>query len=141
MLEAGVKKERKDLGNSRIRSLFSGQSFRTIILSALLLFLVIAALTVMKSARDALVLTQFPGESLPYFMVVTTLVIGVVVALQLKLNEKLSVCRVLAGALLFFAIGTFALRFGTRAGWWAAVRFFTFGLGFSARRFPCSGGP
>ncbi len=139
MLEAGVKKERKDLGNSRIRSLFSGQSFRTIILSALLLFLVIAALTVMKSARDALVLTQFPGESLPYFMVVTTLVIGVVVALQLKLNEKLSVCRVLAGALLFFAIGTFALRFGTRAGWWAAVPLFYVWVGLFGTQIPMLG--
>ncbi|RPJ86549.1 MAG: hypothetical protein EHM18_05660 [Acidobacteria bacterium] len=90
-------------------------------MSTFLLFLVITPFVVLKSARDALVLTEFSGASLPYFMVVTTLLVAVLTGVQLRLNERLAVGTVLAGGLLFYAVGTFALHLAVRSGWSLAV--------------------
>ena len=46
---------------------------RTVTVSALLLFAVIAALVVLKSARDALFLSVFPAATLPYLLVLNAL--------------------------------------------------------------------
>ncbi|RPI27432.1 MAG: hypothetical protein EHM61_08460 [Acidobacteria bacterium] len=119
-----------------MRSWLFGQSPRIIILSALLLFLVITSFVVMKSARDALVLTQFSGETLPYFMVATTLLVGLMVAVQLRLNESLSVCSVLAGGLVFYAAGTFLLHVGVHGHWPFAVPIFYGWVGLFGTQIP-----
>jgi len=109
------------LGAFSLRSWLFGASSRTVILSTFLLFLVIAPFVALKSARDALVLSQFLGASLPYFMVITTLLVGLLTGLQVRLNERLAVSTVLAGGLLFYAAGTFALNLAVSFGWSLAV--------------------
>jgi len=109
------------LGAFSLRSWLFGASSRTVILSTFLLFLVIAPFVALKSARDALILSQFSGASLPYFMVITTLLVGLLTGLQVRLNERLAVSTVLAGGLLFYAAGTFALNLAVSFGWSLAV--------------------
>ncbi len=109
------------MGVSRIWSWLFGPSYRIVILSTFLLFLVITPFVVLKSARDAFVLTQFSGSTLPYFMVITTLLVGLFTGVQLRLNERLAVSTVLAGGLLFYATGTFALNLAVTHGWSLAV--------------------
>ncbi len=105
------------MGFLRLRSWLFGPSFRVVFLSTFLLFLVITPFVVLKSARDALVLTQFSGSTLPYFMVITTLLVALLTGMQVRLNERLAVSTVLAGGLVFYAAGTFALNIAVTTEW------------------------
>jgi ATP/ADP translocase len=94
----------------------SAQNNRVTWLAATLLFLVIAAFIVLKSARDALVLSEYSAQALPYFMVLTTLAVGLLVAGYLRFQTRLSLCRAFGISLIGFSLGTMALWAGIVQG-------------------------
>jgi ATP:ADP antiporter, AAA family len=85
-------------------------------IAATLLFFVIAAFIVLKSARDALILSEYSAQALPYFMVLTTLAVGLLVAVYLRFQTRLSLCRAAGISLIVFSLGTMALWAGIIQG-------------------------
>ncbi len=79
---------------------------RTAIPSAALLFAVIAAFIVLKSARDALFLGVFPAASLPYLLVLNALTSAAVAAAYVRLTASSSASRNIHASLAaFFGCG------------------------------------
>ncbi len=97
-------------------NLWKAEERKTVILSAFLVFLIIAAFVVLKSARDALVLSKYPARTLPYFMVTTTLTAGLVVATYLRLYAALTLGRAVGVSLVAFAAGTLLFWLGITLG-------------------------
>jgi AAA family ATP:ADP antiporter len=67
------------------------------------LFLVISSVVVGKVARDALFLTRFKAVQLPYVDIATALLVGVVVAVYVRIGRWASLRNLLLGSLLFFS--------------------------------------
>ncbi len=67
------------------------------------LFLVISSVVVGKVARDALFLTRFTAVQLPYVDIASALLVGVVVAVYVRIAHWASLRNLLLGSLLFFA--------------------------------------
>ncbi len=107
---------------SPVRS--GNEQLRIIGFAALLLFTIIAAFIVLKTVRDALVLVHYSPEELPYFMVVTTLAVGLVVLLQLRAQRRLSLCRTVGATQVVFAAGTMIFRYAVLREWSFALPLF-----------------
>src|SRR4029079_19584017 len=72
----------------------------------LYLFLVIASYVVGKAARDALFLDKFSASQLPYADMGVALLVGVVIALYIRIGRAVTLRHLLVGSLIFFAICT-----------------------------------
>jgi AAA family ATP:ADP antiporter len=79
-------------------------------------FLIIATSQVGQIARDALVLDRYSALQLPYLDIAVFLLIGLVVALYIRLARMANLRTVLVGSLCFYALSVGAL--------WAAFHFF-----------------
>ena len=91
-----------------IRDVFPWQKAdrKTVLLSTALLFCVVASLIVLKSARDALVLSHYPARMIPYFMLITTGAVALTTLLYLRLYKTFMLGRAVLFSLIFFAVGT-----------------------------------
>ncbi len=77
------------------------------------LFFIIAGYVVGKVARNALFLGQFAAVKLPYFIIISAVLVGFVVAGYVRIGRQTGLRNLLVGSLLFFA--TNAVLF-----WWLA---------------------
>ncbi|MGH9342119.1 MAG: cyclic nucleotide-binding domain-containing protein [Acidobacteriota bacterium] len=88
------------------------------ILSALLLFLIIATFVILKSVRDALFLSEYSARILPYFMLGTAVAVAAGAPLFIRLYKSLSLLQAVilsftafyAGTLLFWLALTSGLQ-------------------------------
>jgi len=97
-------------------SLWRDEERKVTILSAILLFAIIAAFIILKSARDALFLSQYSTRTLPYFEAVTTGVTTLLVATYLRLYRAFSLNRAVGVSLIAFAGGTILFWMGIISG-------------------------
>src|SRR2546426_4480710 len=67
------------------------------------LFLVIATFLVGRVVRDSLFLSRFTVEQLPYVNIATALVVGVLIAVYIRVGRRISLRNLLMGSLLLFA--------------------------------------
>ena len=67
------------------------------------LFLVIATFLVGRVVRDSLFLSRFTVEQLPYVNIATALVVGVLIAVYIRVGRRISLRNLLLGSLLLFA--------------------------------------
>ena len=90
------------------------------------LFFIISAYTVARVARDALFLGQFPARLLPYADITVFALVGVVVALYIRVGERAGLRRTLVGSLLLFGLS--GLAFAALDDWmhpaWLAPFFY-----------------
>lgn len=70
------------------------------------LFLITASQMMGKVARDALFLDKFPPQQLPYVDLAIVAVVGLVVAVHIRLGRYVTLSNLLAGSLLVFAATT-----------------------------------
>ncbi len=103
---------------------FKGEERKTTLISAFLLFAVTAAFVILKSARDALFLSNYPARILPYFMAITPIATALVSFTYLRLYKALSLREAVDLSLKAFAVGTLILWAGIKLEW----RFATFSL-------------
>ena len=87
---------------ARVLGIRSGELERGILLFAYL-FLVIASFVAGKATRDALFLNRFSARDLPYVDIAVALLVGVWVAIYIRVGRHVSVRTLLAGSLVFFA--------------------------------------
>jgi len=80
------------------------------------LFLVIASYVVGKAARSALFLGKYAAVNLPYVTIAITVLVGVVVAVYVRIARRTSPQRLLVSSLASFA--------ATAVGFWCVARFF-----------------
>ena len=90
---------------------------KTTLLCAGLLFGVTAAFIILKTARDGLVLSDYPASTLPWFMALTTLATAFVAATYIRLYRRLSLGPAVELSLKTFAVGTLLLWGGIKADW------------------------
>ncbi|HWP45614.1 MAG TPA: HEAT repeat domain-containing protein [Candidatus Limnocylindrales bacterium] len=90
-------------------------------LFAFLLFTVIAAFIVLKSARDALFLSHYSTWVLPYFEVLTTLTTSLVTVTYLRLYRVFSLGWAISACLIVFIGGTLLLWMGIHEKWGLAI--------------------
>jgi ATP:ADP antiporter, AAA family len=67
------------------------------------LFLVIASFLVGKVVRDSLFLSRFKAVQLPYVNIATALVVGVIIAVYIRVGRRVSLRNLLLGSLMLFA--------------------------------------
>ncbi len=103
--------------NFRLGFLFEERERKTAILSALLLFAITAAFVILKSARDALFLSDYPARILPYFMAITPVATALVSVTYLRLYRSLTLKDAVEVSLKAFAIGTLLLWAAIRSNW------------------------
>ena len=87
---------------ARVLGIRSGELERGVLLFAYL-FLVIASFVAGKATRDALFLNRFSARDLPYVDIAVALLVGVWVAIYIRVGRHVSVRTLLAGSLVFFA--------------------------------------
>jgi AAA family ATP:ADP antiporter len=100
-------------GLERLLNLRPGEFSRGFLLF-LYLFLVIASYVVGKAARDALFLDKYSASQLPYADMAVAMLVGVVIALYIRIGRAVSLRNLLAGSLVLFAISTLVF-------WWLSV--------------------
>src|SRR2546426_8038190 len=96
----------------RLFHLRQGDLSRGLLLSVYY-FLIISGYTTGLAARDTLFLDQFQATQLPYVDMATAVVVGLFVAVYIRIGRHVSLRNLLLGTLLFLA--TNAVFFG-----WAA---------------------
>lgn len=103
---------------------------KLILLCAGLLFGVTAAFIILKAARDALFLSDYPDTALPYFMGITTLVSVGIAFLFLRFYRDSSVAQLVEQSMKISAIGTIILWGGIKAevSWISAVLYVWVGV-------------
>jgi len=67
------------------------------------LFLVIASFLVGRVVRDSLFLSRFKAVQLPYVNIATALIVGVLIAVYIRVGRRVSLRNLLLGSLLLFA--------------------------------------
>src|ERR1700693_211335 len=80
------------------------EEFRPASLLFLYLFLAIAVYIMGQTVGDALFLSAFPTY-LPHVIIATAIVVGVFTSIYIQLSTQLRLERLIAGSLLFFALG------------------------------------
>lgn len=80
---------------------------RRLILSSALLFLIVFAFVILKSARDALFLSRYSSRSLPYFMAMNTAVSTAAAAISLRVYKWINLNKLVQWSLFLFSAGTF----------------------------------
>lgn len=94
---------------------------RISIICAALLFAVFSAFIVLKSARDALFLSDFSPKLLPYLMAITTSVGIILSVLYLRVLKFVSLINAVRFSFLFFFTGTIAIWLAITIGWSAGT--------------------
>jgi ATP:ADP antiporter, AAA family len=87
---------------TRLLGVRPGELERGILLFSYL-FLVIASFVAGKATRDALFLFRFSARELPYVDISVALLVGVWVALYIRVGQHVSVRTLISGSLVFFA--------------------------------------
>lgn len=72
------------------------------------LFLVIASYVVGKAARSALFLGKYAAVNLPYVTIVIAVMVGLVIAVYVRIARRTTLRNVLVGSLVFFALNALA---------------------------------
>ena len=67
------------------------------------LFLVIGSFVAGKATRDALFLFRFSARQLPYVDIAVAVLVGVWVAIYIRVGQRVSVRTLISGSLVFFA--------------------------------------
>lgn len=75
-------------------------------------FLIIASAQIGQIARDALILDRFSALQLPYLDITIAILIGMVVAVYIRLGRRTTLRNLLVGSLCFYVVTVVAL-------WWA----------------------
>ena len=91
---------------SRLLQIRQGESARALLLFTYL-FLVVTSYVVTKSTRDALFLEQYSAASLPYADIASSLSVGVVMAIYLRLGRRAGLRTLMVGSLLVFSATSF----------------------------------
>jgi AAA family ATP:ADP antiporter len=86
----------------RLLHLRPGESRRGLLLFAYL-FLVITSYVTGKAARDALFLDRYKAVQLPYADMPISILVGVIIALYIRVGRRVSLHRLLAASLVFWA--------------------------------------
>lgn len=92
---------------SRLLQIRQGESTRALLLFSYL-FLVVTSYVVTKSARDALFLEHYSAASLPYADIASSLSVGAVMAVYLRLGRRAGLRTLMVGALVVFSVSSFA---------------------------------
>src|SRR5215212_3133607 len=87
---------------TRVLGIRPGELERGFLLFAYL-FLVIGSFVAGKATRDALFLYRFSARELPYVDIAVALLVGVWVAIYIRLGQYVSVRTLISGSLVFFA--------------------------------------
>jgi AAA family ATP:ADP antiporter len=87
---------------ARVLGIRPGEFERGVLLFAYL-FLVIASFVAGKATRDALFLNRFSARDLPYVDIAVAVLVGIWVAIYIRVGRYVSVRTLLAGSLVFFA--------------------------------------
>src|SRR5215208_5261582 len=87
---------------TRVLGIRPGELERGFLLFAYL-FLVIGSFVAGKATRDALFLYRFSARQLPYVDIAVALLVGVWVAIYIRLGQHVSVRTLISGCLVFFA--------------------------------------
>src|SRR5215208_7173500 len=87
---------------TRVLGIRPGELERGFLLFAYL-FLVIGSFVAGKATRDALFLYRFSARQLPYVDIAVALLVGVWVAIYIRLGQHVSVRTLISGSLVFFA--------------------------------------
>lgn len=83
-------------------------------LASVLLSTLSAAFIVLKTARDALFLSDYSSDLLPYFMMITTLAASLVAGIYLKIFSNRPLSKTVIVLLRIFAAGTLLLWIGVK---------------------------
>ncbi len=107
----------------------ASEQTRTATVSASLLFAVIAAFVVLKSARDALFLGVFPAATLPYVLFLNALTSAAVAAAYVRSTASSSASRSIRASLAVFFACVFLFWLGLRGESRAAILLFYLWVG------------
>lgn len=99
-----------------MRTSLRGSGRGQLILTTSLLFLIVFAFVILKSARDALFLSHYSARSLPYFMALNTGVSAIAATVSIRLYKRVSLSRLAQFTLIFFSVGTFLFWEGFTRG-------------------------
>ncbi|MBZ5555890.1 MAG: HEAT repeat domain-containing protein [Acidobacteriia bacterium] len=91
---------------SRLLQIREGESTRALLLFTYL-FLVVTSYVVTKSTRDALFLEQYSAASLPYADIASSLSVGAVMAVYLRLGRRAGPRTLMVGSLVVFSVTSF----------------------------------
>src|SRR5687768_17997245 len=84
------------------------------------LFLIIASYVVGKAARSALFLGKYAAVNLPYVTITIAIMVGLVVAVYVRISHATRLRNLLVGSLAFFAVNALAFWYGAhyyKAAW------------------------
>ncbi|MGH9350000.1 MAG: Npt1/Npt2 family nucleotide transporter [Vicinamibacterales bacterium] len=98
----------------RLLRLHAGEGRRGLLLFAYL-FLIISSFVVSKAARDALFLERYTAVQLPFVDIAIALLVGVVVAVYIRVGRAISLPALQAGSLLVLAANSLLF-------WWLSPR-------------------
>ena len=104
---------------NRIRSFLNlerGEEWPAFLLF-LYLTLILTTYLIAKAVRDALFLFKFPATDLPYVYMAVAAVIGIVVAVYVRLSKRFSLAALTSGSLIFFMINLLAFWQAARLQW------------------------
>jgi ATP:ADP antiporter, AAA family len=98
----------------RLLRLHPGEGRRGLLLFTYL-FLIISSFVVSKAARDALFLERYSALQLPFVDIAIALLVGLVVALYIRIGRWMTLPALQAGSLLFLSAASLLF-------WWLSVR-------------------
>ena len=98
----------------RLLRLHPGEGRRGLLLFTYL-FLIISSFVVSKAARDALFLERYSALQLPFVDIAIALLVGIVVAIYIRLGRLTTLPVLQSGSLLFLSAGSLLF-------WWLSVR-------------------
>src|SRR5688572_15911867 len=87
---------------TRVLGIRPGELERGVLLFSYL-FLVIGSFVAGKATRDALFLFRFSARQLPYVDITVAVLVGVWVAIYIRVGQRVSVRTLICGSLIFFA--------------------------------------
>jgi ATP/ADP translocase len=90
----------------RLLNLRPGESTRGLLLF-LYLFLVITSYVTGKAARDALFLDRYKAVQLPYADIPVAILVGIIIALYIRVGRRISPHKLVAGSLILYASNCF----------------------------------
>ena len=98
---------------ARVLGIRPGELERGVLLFSYL-FLVIGSFVAGKATRDALFLFRFSARQLPYVDIAVALLVGVWVAIYIRIGQRVSVRTLIGGSLVFFASNSVLFWFLSR---------------------------
>lgn len=104
----------------RLRSFFNlhrGEEAPAFLLFSYLT-LSMASYIIIKSASKGLYLSKYPFTTLPYIYIGIAILVGLVVAVYVRLSSRISQATLISGTLVFFLMCVVGLWWGLRIQWW-----------------------